>query len=115
MIDLSKIENIYVYAGVTDMRKGITGLLGLASSIIERKDMAHRLFIFCGKDKRNIKILEMDYDGFWLYQKRLVTGKFKWPNENDNSSLIIDKRQFQWLLDGLSMIQPTAHSNMIHS
>lgn len=113
MIDLTKIESIYVYAGTTDMRKGITGLLGLAESIIERKEMAHRLFIFCGKDKRNIKILEMDYDGYWLYQKRLVTGKFKWPKENDKN-LIIDKRQFQWLLDGLSIIQPTAHSNVLH-
>ena len=113
MIDLSKIEAIYLYTKITDMRKGITGLLGLAQGLVEKKDMGNRLFIFCGKDKRNIKILEMDYDGYWLYQKRLVTGKFKWPKSNSNS-IIIDKRQLSWLFQGLSMFQPTAHQNVLY-
>lgn len=84
MIDLSKIEAIYLYTKITDMRKGITGLLGLAQGLVEKKDMGNRLFIFCGKDKRNIKILEMDYDGYWLYQKRLVTG-----NSNGQKAILI--------------------------
>lgn len=113
MIDLSNIEGIYLYCGTTDMRKGINGLVGLTQEIIEKKDMAHRLFIFCGKDKRNLKILEMDYDGYWLYQKRLVTGKFKWPKSSEDS-IVIEKRQLQWLLEGLSIIQPTAHKNVLN-
>ncbi len=113
MIDLTKIEAIYLYPGTTDMRKGINGLLGLASSFIDKNNMGNKLFIFCGKDKRNLKILEMDYDGFWLYQKRLVTGKFKWPKSISDTN-IIDKRQLLWLLDGLSVVQPTAHKNVLN-
>ena len=113
MIDLSKIEGIYLYTEITDMRKGITGLLGLVTSFISKTDMGNRLFIFCGKDKRNIKILQMDYDGYWLYQKRLVTGKFKWPKSSDGT-VIIDKRQLLWLLDGLSIVQKSAHQNILN-
>ena len=113
MIDLGKVEGIYLQAGTTDMRKGITGLLGLAEQIVGKEDMAHRLFLFCGRDKRNIKIQETDYDGYWLYQKRLVTGKFAWPKAKD-SVTSIDNRQLKWLLEGLSVIQPTAHENVLH-
>lgn len=112
MIDLSKIEGIYLHTEIIDMRKGIVGLLGLTSSFISKADMANRLFIFCGKDKRNIKILQIDYDGYWLYQKRLVTGKFIWPKRNDKV-IVIDKRQLFWFLDGLSIIQPSAHHNVL--
>lgn len=113
MIDTSKIEAIYVWSGPTDMRKGVNGLVGLAQSVIEREQMAHRLFIFCGRNKRNIKILEVDYDGYWLYQKVLVTGKFQWP-KTEKGNLMIDRRQLDWLLQGLSMIQPKAHENVFY-
>lgn len=113
MIDLKDIDGIYLKAGATDLRKGINGLLGMAQSIINNEDMSHRLFIFCGKNKRNIKILEVDYDGYWMYQKYLVTGKFNWPKENEGT-LMIDKRQLLWLLDGLSPIQKKAHSNVLY-
>ena len=113
MIDLSKIEAIYLWAGPTDMRKGVNGLVGLAQGIMETDKMAHRLFIFCGRNKRNIKILEVDYDGYWLYQKALVTGKFRWPKTGEGVAMI-DKRQLQWLLEGLSPLQPTAHANVLY-
>ena len=113
MIDLSKTEAIYLWAGPTDMRKGVNGLVGLAQGIMETDKMAHRLFIFCGRNKRNIKILEVDYDGYWLYQKALVTGKFRWPKTVEGVAMI-DQRQLQWLLEGLSQLQPTAHANVLY-
>ena len=69
MIDLERIEGIYLYQGITDMRRGIDSLAALASTVMEKKDMLHRLFVFCGRDRRTLKILEMDIDGYWLYQK----------------------------------------------
>lgn len=113
MIDLKDIDGIYLSAGPTDMRKGINGLLGMAQSIMKSEDMSHRLFIFCGKNKRNMKILEVDYDGYWLYQKCLVTGRFQWPKAKDGT-MTIDKRQLSWLLDGLSPIQEKAHRNVLY-
>lgn len=109
MIDLSKIDGIYLFSGFTDLRKGINGYIGLASTIMDKKQMPHKLFIFCGRNKRSLKILEMDYDGWWLYTKKLVTGKFMWPKEIEGKKLI-DKRQLSWLLDGLNCVQKTAHN-----
>ena len=108
MIDLKDVEGIYLYKGTTDMRIGMFGLAALAQSIIPIEDMRHRLFVFCSKSKKMIKVLELDYDGWWLYQKRLINGKFIWPKSEDKN-IVIDKRQFNWLLDGLSTIQKYAH------
>lgn len=111
MIELSRIESIYLWTGYIDMRKGFNGLIALAESIVPHESIGHRLFIFCGRRKRSIKALELDSDGWWLYQKRLVTGKYQWPKETEGL-MTIDRRQLSWLLDGLSPVQPKAHSNI---
>ena len=46
MIDLERIEGIYLYQGITDMRRGIDSLAALASTVMEKKDMLHRLFSY---------------------------------------------------------------------
>ena len=43
MIDLERIEGIYLYQGITDMRRGIDSLAALASTVMEKKDMLNRL------------------------------------------------------------------------
>ena len=109
MIELEKIEGIYLYQGTTDMRRGMHSLLALASTMMEKKDMLHRLFVFCGRDRRTLKILELDADGCWLYQKKCVTGRFCWPKAEDGV-VTVDRRQLLWLLEGLSPVQPKAHT-----
>ena len=42
MIDLERIEGIYLYQGITDMRRGIDSLAALASTVMEKKDMRDR-------------------------------------------------------------------------
>ena len=81
MIDLSKIDGIYLYSGYNDLRMSINGLSILAQSLYKLDDLKHKLFIFCSKKRDNIKIIELDYDGFWLYQKKLFKGKFLWPKK----------------------------------
>lgn len=100
MIDLSGVEAVYVRPGCTDMRKGITGLIGLAEAIVPEGDMARRLFCFCGKGGRNVKILEVDYRGWWLYQRRLAGGGLRWPKTEEEAAAI-DRWALQRLLSGL--------------
>lgn len=115
MFDLSKVEGIYLFSGYTDMRSGIFALSSIVSNLLKEEEMLNKVFIFCGKDRRNIKVLQIDYDGYWLYQKRLYTGKFKWPKKKeDMETILIDKRQLMWLLDGLSIVQSSAHKNMFN-
>ena len=65
MIDLNKIDSIFLCSGPMDMRLGINSLVQKVSALCYENEMANKLFIFCGKDKRNLKIIERNYDGFW--------------------------------------------------
>ncbi|AZO94891.1 IS66 family insertion sequence element accessory protein TnpB [Halocella sp. SP3-1] len=35
--------------------------------------------------------------------------RFRWPDGTTGSTVMIDERQFRWLLDGLSIHQKGAH------
>ena len=97
MIDRSHIKRVSLYPGKTDMRLGITGLRKII------KDMEPRcLYVFCGTGKNMIKVIECTDDSTWLYQKKLKKGKFVWPIEGEVS--LIDKRQLQWVIEGVSLI-----------
>lgn len=109
MIDLSNINNIYLVTGFTDMRKQIDGLTSIISINYPNLKLAlNNLYIFCSKDKTKLKILEIDKTGIWVYYKRTHGDKFSWPKVT--GELLIDKRQLLWLLDGLSPIQKSAHT-----
>lgn len=113
MIDLEKIDGIFLYTGQTDLRMSIYGLSIIIQESFPIEMMRNKLFVFCSKNKRNIKIIELDYDGFWLYQKKLHKGKYRWPKYNQaNQTMMIDKRQLKWLLDGLELVQKYAHEDI---
>lgn len=108
MIELSKIKGIYLFTGKTDLRCGAFTLAQKVLAICPEEDMENKLFLFCSKTKKNLKILEWNFDGYWLYQKKLTSGKFVRPKDK-NGSLMIDSRQLEWLLQGLSIEQKYAH------
>jgi transposase len=37
-------------------------------------------FIFCNRQRNKLKILFWGANGFWLYYRRLETGRFTWPS-----------------------------------
>jgi len=112
MIDLTRIENIYLVPGYTDMRKQMDGLLSVLTVCYPEIDLRTRnLYLFCSKDRVKLKVLEIDDDGIWVYYKRTHGDQYLWPKNKDHQ--IIDQRQFHWLLDGLSIIQKHAHKKRI--
>ena len=108
MIDLSETAGIYLYPGFTDMRCGIRSLTIKVAASFAPEKYKKSLFVFCGRNKHSIKILEIGDDGTWLYQKRFHDGRFKWPKEGEGQTISLTKRQIQWLLDGLSIVQKSA-------
>ena len=113
MIDLREIDNIYLVAGPTDMRKGSDGLSAVVQYQLFMDPFSRNIFIFCGKRKRTIKILEWDKNGFWVYTKKLAgKDRFRWPKPNENGTVIINRRQLEWLLDGLDISQKNAHHTL---
>ena len=53
------------------MRKSFDGLMAIIRDKYELDPYANALYLFCGRDKRKIKALHFDKDGFVLLQKRL--------------------------------------------
>jgi len=113
MIRASSIENVYLAKGPTDLRKSIDGLSILVQEGFHLDPFSPCLFVFCNRKRDKLKILHWEYSGFWLYYKRLEKGTFQWPKANDSSpSLPINRRQLNWLLDGLSIQQRQAHKEI---
>jgi len=73
--------NFFISPGKTDMRCGATSLAQRVQDDMKLKLNDKSMFIFCGSNKRTIKILTWEDNGFWLCQKKLQVGTFKWPKD----------------------------------
>lgn len=82
------------------MRKHINGLSAIAQSELDKNVFNGQLFMFCGKTRKQLKILYWDRNGFCLWCKRLEKDKFPWPDES-SSGWTISTEQLQLLLDGV--------------
>jgi transposase len=68
-------------SGPTAMRKQINGLWIIASKDLGMDPFAGRLFPFCNKHRRILKIICWDRNRFRLWLKRLEADKFPWLEE----------------------------------
>ncbi len=101
---------VYLAMGYTDMRKAINGL----SIVVEQLELdafSGHLFVFCNRRKTILKIIYWDRNGFCLWQKRLEKQKFKWP-KTEAEVVQVGQRELGWLLDGLKLVQRSAHRKL---
>jgi len=99
MIALSPHMRILLAASPVDFRKGIDGLAAVCRKVLDTDPFAGYLFVFVNKKKISIKILVYDGQGFWLCQKRLSKGHFKfWPAANDSKASTLEAHQLQALI-----------------
>jgi transposase len=61
-----------------DFRNGIDGLVGLCRNRLCQDPFSGALILFRNRRGTSIKILVYDGQGFWLLQKRLSKGRFRW-------------------------------------
>ena len=71
MIKIDDNTKIYIMPGYTDLRLGIDGYAHIVQLDFNNDPLDGSLYIFCNKNRDKIKILQFEYDGFWLYYKRL--------------------------------------------
>lgn len=112
MILLPENTQIYLATGFTDMRKSINGLSALVADYFDTDLFTGNLFAFCNRQRKIIKILFWDKNGFCIWHKRLEKEHFKWP-ESEHDILHIDSSQMAWLLAGLDI--NSAHKQLLYS
>ena len=84
MIQVTAHVQIYIYIPPVDFRMGLDCLINFCERHIDEKPFSGNLYLFRSRKKSSIKMVTYDGQGWWLIQKRLSIGKFKWwPNAND--------------------------------
>jgi len=86
MIQLTPQMRIMISVDSIDFRNGIDGLCRLCRQKMSADPFSGYVFVFCNRKKTSLKILTYDGQGFWMCQKRLSEGKFRWwPNQNSGA------------------------------
>lgn len=109
MISLPTGTNIWIAAGVTDMRRGFTGLSATAQAVLEQNPYSGHVFVFRGRRGDLIKVLWWDGDGLCLFAKRLERGRFVWPKA-DQGVVSLSRAQLSMLLEGIDWRRPVRTS-----
>jgi transposase len=105
MIGLPAKTDIWIAAGVTDLRRGFDGLSALVQTKLEQSPFSGHVFVFRGRGGDLIKILWWDGDGLCLFAKRLERGRFVWPQATEGS-VALTRAQLSMLLEGIDWRRP---------
>ena len=99
MIQVTPHMRIMLAVEPADFRKGIDGLAGICKKALKTDPFSGTLFIFRNRKRTSIKILLYDGQGFWLFQKRLSCGRFRWwPGTGDEKMSSLAVHELQLLL-----------------
>jgi transposase len=105
MIALPTNTRIWIVAGITDMRRGFTGLSAMVQTALEENPLSGHVFVFRGRRGDLIKVLWFDGDGLCLFAKRLERGRFVWP-KTDNGTVSLTRAQLSMLCEGIDWRRP---------
>jgi transposase len=105
MIEAPANTLIWIAAGVTDLRRGFTGLSALVQTKLEKSPMSGQVFIFRGRRGDLVKLIWFDGDGLCLFSKRLERGKFVWPQASEGV-VSLTRAQLSMLLEGIDWRRP---------
>ena len=98
MLNIDKVNTVYLACGVTDLRRSIDGLAIIVQTELKLDPFEKTLFVFCNKQMNKLKILHFD-NGFWLYYYRLEKSRFKWPMTKAEA-LKVTIEELGWILKG---------------
>jgi len=105
MIGLPPKTEIWIAAGVTDLRRGFDGLSALVQTKLEQHPFSGHVFVFRGRRGDLIKLLWWDGDGLCLFAKRLERGRFIWPQATEGT-VALTRAQLSMLLEGIDWRRP---------
>jgi transposase len=101
MIQLTPQMRILVAVEAVDFRGGIDALAKVCRERLQADPFCGWLFVFGNRRRSAIKCLIYDSQGFWLCQKRLSAGRFRfWPANATSAGQALQAHQLQLLLMG---------------
>ena len=99
MITLTPQMRILVAVEPVDFRNGIDGLAGVCRRELREDPLSGCVFVFRNRRGTAVKVLVYDGQGFWLCQKRLSQGRFRWWPESAADALReLEARELQLVL-----------------
>jgi transposase len=96
---------IWIVAGVTDMRRGLTGLSAMVQTVLEQNPLGGDVYVFRGRRGDLVKLIWHDGDGLCLFQKRLDRGRFVWP-QAESGTVSLSRAQLSMLCEGIDWRRP---------
>jgi transposase len=101
MIQMTPHMRILVAVEPVDFRAGIDGLARVCRQRLQADPFCGGLFVFGNRRRSAIKVLVYDGQGFWLCQKRLSSGRFRfWPSRVTEAGQALQAHELQVLLMG---------------
>jgi transposase len=100
---------IWIAAGVTDMRRGFTGLSAMVQTTLQQSPSSGHVFVFRGRRGDVIKLPWHDGDGLCIFHKRLDSGRFVWPKA-ESGSISLTRAQLSMLCEGIDWRRPVRTS-----
>ena len=106
---------VYLCREPVDFRKGLHGLTVLVEQGLGLDPFAAALYVFVNKDRKKIRLIYWERNGFCLWSKSLENEKFKWPRHLDSSTITLSGQELNWLLDGFDLWANSPHKRLKYS
>lgn len=100
MLPLSGAVKIYCCRTPINLHKSFDGLPGIVQQYFNADPTSGHLFVFFNRTFKMVKIIYWDSDGYAIWSKRLVQGRFNFPHSSDGK-IIIDQRDLFSILSGI--------------
>ncbi|MGH7859588.1 MAG: IS66 family insertion sequence element accessory protein TnpB [Candidatus Binatia bacterium] len=102
MLTLPPSVRVFLSTAPVDGRRGIDGLAALVREHFGDNPLSGHLFVFRNRRGDRAKILYWDRSGFWLLQKRLERGVFRFPS-GDGARIEVEAAELALVLEGIDL------------
>jgi transposase len=101
MIQVTAHMRVLLAVEPVDFRKGIDGLSRVCRAELAHDPFGGYVFVFRNRRCTSIRLLTYDGQGFWIAQKRLSSGKFRfWPEDVAGKTHQLEAHELYVLLSG---------------
>ena len=104
MFTLGGSTRVWLATGITDLRRGFTGLQAIVAHEFDRPPLNGDLYIFANRRRDLLKIFFFDTGGIWVCAKRLERGTYRWPQPGERL-ITLTAAELQLLVSGIDLSQ----------